>query len=180
MNEAVMTDRLRLLPADVADLQACIDGNRAAFRAATGAEAPDPFVAPPLTDDVMDSFRDAVAADPDLRPWFFRWVIERERGTLVGSAGFGGRPNDDGLVYLGYSIYAADAGRRYASEAARALGDWALVQPGVAAVQATIKPDNPASLRVAAKAGMRKVGELKTDEDGLVEVWERRRTIAEF
>lgn len=168
--------RLLLLAAGADDLGACADGDRAAFAAVTGAEPPDPFSPPPETGDVLGYFRDAVEADPDLRPWFFQWVVDRASRRLLGSAGFAGRPNEAGHVYVGYSTYPPEAGKGYASEAAAALVAWALRQPGVTAVRATIKPDNAASRRVAAKAGLRQIGEMATDADGLVEVWEAART----
>jgi RimJ/RimL family protein N-acetyltransferase len=52
--------------------------------------------------------------------------------------------------------------------------DWLLVQPGVTQVQATIAPENAASLEVARKAGMREVG-TSWDEDGELLVLARDR-----
>jgi RimJ/RimL family protein N-acetyltransferase len=40
-------------------------------------------------------------------------------------------------------------------------------------VRAHTKPDNPASERVLAKCGFRRVGEVIDPEDGLVRRWER-------
>ena len=74
---------------------------------------------------------------------------------------------------MGYSIYPAFQGQGLASEAAEALTVWALAQPGVRRVRATIPPDNLASQRVAAHAGLHRTGRTEIDEDvGLVEVWE--------
>ena len=57
-----------------------------------------------------------------------------------------------------------------------ALATWALGQPGVTRVEATIRPDHAASQRVAAKAGLRRTERVEQDPDeGLVEVWERTR-----
>jgi ribosomal-protein-alanine N-acetyltransferase len=165
------TARLSLLAASVEELQTFINGDAAAFTALTGVTAPDPFVAPPETDDVMAWFRDAIAADQSIRPWFFRWVIDRQRNVLVGSTGFGGSPDKDGYVITGYSTYPAEEGRGYAGEAAAALAAWALRQPGVRKVRATIFPSNLASKRVATKAGLRYVKLMNTD-DGEIELWE--------
>jgi len=49
-------------------------------------------------------------------------------------------------------------GRGYATEAAAALAEWALGQPGVARVCASMPPDNAAAIRVAQKIGMRLLG----------------------
>jgi RimJ/RimL family protein N-acetyltransferase len=169
----VRTERLRLIAATADELRAMNDRDRVRFETLLGARAPVEFVPPPETADVLDWFRTAIEEDPGIRPWFFRWVVDHEAGVLVGSVGFAGYPNDECAVLLGYSVYPEFEGRGYASEAARRMTEWALVQPGVNAVKATIFPDHPASQRVAANAGLAFVRELETD-DGTVGLWERR------
>ena len=61
-------------------------------------------------------------------------------------------------------------GQGYAGEAARALTEWALGQPGVRRVTAECLEDNLASIRVLEKIGMRPIG--RTDE-GLLWAIER-------
>jgi len=104
--------------------------------------------------------------------WWARLLVERDTRRVVGSSGFVGPPDRDGVVVTGYAVYPEDQRRGYASEAVTALVAWALTQPGVRRVRATIHPTNPASRRVAAKAGLRMVGELRDEQDGDLEVWE--------
>src|SRR6185437_5423785 len=60
------------------------------------------------------------------------WVmIERESGSVVGDIGFIGPPTDGGSIEIGYSVTPARRRRGYATEAARAILDWALRQPEV-------------------------------------------------
>ena len=73
---------------------------------------------------------------------------------------------------MGYSIYPAFEGQGYATEAARALAGWALDQPGVTCVRATIPPRHAPSLRVVEKLGMRQVGTVHDDDVGEVLVFE--------
>jgi ribosomal-protein-alanine N-acetyltransferase len=76
------------------------------------------------------------------------WVIvERETGTVVGDIGFTGPPGDTGALELGYSVVADRRRRGYATEAARAIIDWALGQLDVSAVFANCDEDNVASIR---------------------------------
>lgn len=84
-----------------------------------------------------------------------RLVVERESGLVVGSVGLFWPPGE-GTVELGYGIVASRRGRGYASEAARALADFALTAPGVLTVVAAVELSNPASVRVLEKAGFQR------------------------
>jgi len=72
----------------------------------------------------------------------------------VGVCGLGGLPDGQGTVVLGYSVYPHEEGRGYATEATRAVMTWALSQPGVRRVRATVPSRNVASLAVARKLGL--------------------------
>jgi RimJ/RimL family protein N-acetyltransferase len=61
---------------------------------------------------------------------------------------------------IGYATYPGAARKGYASEATQALVDWALKQPGVRRVCASIPPDNLPARRVAEKVGMTIVGHV--------------------
>jgi RimJ/RimL family protein N-acetyltransferase len=164
--------RLDLPPLTVEALAALIAGDRSTLEAATGACFPEPLVAPPLMEDALPAFLDALRADP-AAPWWARLIVLRETGEAAGSIGFSGLPDDSGTVTMGYSLYPAFQGKGIASEAARALVAWALAQPGVRGVRATIRPGHIASERVAAAAGLRRTGRIEDDPDeGPVEVWE--------
>ncbi len=79
-------------------------------------------------------------------------------------------PVGTGTVEIGYGVVPAYQGHGYATEAAGAVLDWVLRQPGVARVVASCLRDNLASRRVLEKLDMRQVG-----TDGALLVWERRR-----
>ncbi len=166
--------RTDLLPLTAAALDALILRNRERLEALTGASFPEPLAPPPLMDDVLSFIRDRLLADPGEAGWWAWLIVSRATRQAVGSVGLGGRPNGDGTVLLGYSIYPALEGRGYATEAARALAAWALEQPDVACVRATIPPWHAPSLRVAAKIGMRQVGTAHDDDVGDVIVFELR------
>ncbi|MFF5210501.1 GNAT family N-acetyltransferase [Streptosporangium sp. NPDC000396] len=84
-----------------------------------------------------------------------RLIIERDSGLVVGSIGLFWPPSE-GTVEIGYGVVASRRGRGYASEAARALADFALAAPGVHTVFANVELSNPASVRVLEKAGFRR------------------------
>ncbi|MDA3644769.1 GNAT family N-acetyltransferase [Saccharopolyspora indica] len=84
-----------------------------------------------------------------------RLVVERASGSVVGSIGLFWPPND-GVLEIGYGIVASRRGRGYATEAARALAEFALTAPDVHTVSAGVELSNPSSVRVLEKAGFRR------------------------
>jgi [ribosomal protein S5]-alanine N-acetyltransferase len=108
-------------------------------------------------------------------PWALAFdIVERETGSSVGSCGFKGPPDADGMVEVAYGIEPDQRGRGYATEAAGALTEFAFASGLVRRVRAHTKPDNPASERVLSKCGFASVGEVVDPEDGLVCRWERK------
>ncbi|HEY7026544.1 MAG TPA: GNAT family N-acetyltransferase [Gemmatimonadales bacterium] len=152
------TDRLELIPftADAIDL--LLAGKQTRLRETTGLEFPEPLRAPPLMDDLLPQVRDRLRAEPASLGWWTWLAVERDSRRVTGALGFGGPPDPEGAVMIGYSTYPGADRKGYASEATRALVDWALAQPGVTRVCASIPPDNWAARRVAEKVGMEVVG----------------------
>ncbi len=100
-------------------------------------------------------------------------VILRESGQEIGSAGFKGPPDDEGMVEIAYGIAPDHQSRGYATEAAAALTDFALADSNVKIVRAHTLPERNASCRVLEKCGFEFLGEAIEPEDGLVWRWER-------
>jgi RimJ/RimL family protein N-acetyltransferase len=84
-------------------------------------------------------------------------VLLRTGGEFIGVAGFGG-PVD--LPELGYWIGAPYRGQGYATEAIGGLIEYAR-QLGVPRIHADTFPNNPASVRVLAKAGFATTGDVE-------------------
>lgn len=81
--------------------------------------------------------------------------------SVVGSVTLKGPPDAYGDVELGWGINEDLRCRGYAFEASSALAEWALGQPRVRSISATILDGNVASQRLAAKLGMYKTGETR-------------------
>jgi RimJ/RimL family protein N-acetyltransferase len=157
-------------------LEALIAGDREALEAATAARFPEPLTPPPELADALPALRDALRDDPASGQWGPFLIVLRETGEAAGAAGFFAHPDAAGTLVLGYSVYPSLQRRGIASQTAVALTAWALAQPGIHRVQATIPPWHIASQRVAAQAGMRNTGRVANDPDeGPVEVWETSR-----
>ena len=172
----IETVRLRLPVLEVGAIDALIAGDASRLESLTGATFPRPLQPPPLMDDALPYLRDVLLASHETGPWRPYLMVLRESGDAVGSAGFTGAPDTEGTVTLGYSVYPVFQRQGFASEAAEALTSWALAQPGVRRVRATIPPTHVASQRVVTLAGFQKTDLFEDDPDeGPVEVWERFR-----
>lgn len=169
----IETERLSLRPFTIDILDALIAADRELLQALSGARFPDPLTPPPLMEDALPFIRDRMRQEPDGWPSWF--AVERATGLAVCAGGAGFAPDDRGVATLGYSCYPAFEGRGFATELARALIEWAIAQPGVAAVEATIPPWNRASIRVAEKLGMSRAGTVRDDEAGEVFVYRLER-----
>jgi ribosomal-protein-serine acetyltransferase len=108
----------------------------------------------------------------------FNYAILGARGEILGSSGLMTRMGE-GVLEIGYWVHSAHTGHGHATVTARALADVALSLPGVD--RAAIRHDvaNPASGRVAEKAGFARVGEVVKEpsapgETGVDWIWERR------
>jgi ribosomal-protein-alanine N-acetyltransferase len=77
------------------------------------------------------------------------------------------------MVEIAYGIAPSSQGKGYATEAARALVDFALSHATVKLLCAHTLPTTNASTRVLLKCGFRNVGSVMDPEDGLVWRWER-------
>lgn len=96
-------------------------------------------------------------AHPEQWVWYAIWMMETRDGTHVGDLCFKGL-SEDGAAEIGYGIEEEQQGRGYATEAVKALVDWAFRQPGVTRVEAEAEEDNAASLRVLEKCGFARNG----------------------
>jgi len=154
----IETARLHLLSLSAAAIDALLAGDAPRLGRITGARFPAPLRPPPLTEDVLPLVRDRLRADPSQDGWWTWLVVRKDSRQAVGSAGFGGGPDGEGAVMIGYATYPDVEGNGFATEAARALIAWALEKPGVARVCASLPPDNHPAIRVAEKVGMRLMG----------------------
>ncbi len=93
----------------------------------------------------------------------FNFAMLTPQREVVGSCGLMSRRGP--TVYeIGYWVHSAYAGRGYATAVALVLSEAGLGEPGIDRVEIHHDLDNPASGRVAAKAGFRQVGRLKVDK----------------
>ena len=107
--------------------------------------------------------------DPRDKVWVGRLVVDSRTGTVVGRAGFHGRPDENGMVEIGYAIDPKWRRQGHARAAVRILLDAAKADPSVRVVRASVRPDNIPSRRLVDGFGFQELGEQRDGED-LLEV----------
>lgn len=152
------TARLRLRALSLEEARMALAGRRAALGRRLGAHVP-----PAWPSAEMMSWLPSIIEEMERQVGDERWlwlIIEQATERVVGDTAFHG-PVVGATVELGWQVVPASQGRGYASEAAEALLGWAATRPGVERVIARIAPENGASLRVAAKLGMRETASVE-------------------
>jgi RimJ/RimL family protein N-acetyltransferase len=101
--------------------------------------------------------------------WVQFSVEHRASGRLVGDVGLSASHDEPGVIKVGYTIAPQFQGRGYATEAVRALIDYAVGTLGADVVRAYASSENVPSIRVAENAGMRLVERFEHSHGG--ETW---------
>lgn len=134
-------------------------------------EAMSPADRAEVSPDWLARVRASTAADP----WMHGFsLVERASGRVVGSCGYKAPPDTERFVEIAYGVDPDCQGRGYATEAARALVEFAFGSGQVRVVRAHTRPGDSASTRVLKKCSFEHVGEVIDPEDGLVWRWERQ------
>jgi RimJ/RimL family protein N-acetyltransferase len=165
MRLKIETGRLELI-AETRELAEAQTAGRQQLAAALGAEVPEDWP-PEGTADALALFAAHLCRDPTLAGWLvWYWVlVDPATGsrTLIGDGGFTAPPLK-GTVATGYSLLPAYRGKGYATEAVKALTDWAFSHPEVRKIIAETLPDNEPSIRVLQRVGFRRA--RKASEPG--------------
>ena len=155
----LITERMELRPLPAAAANVLPEGREEAGRILGAALSVDWPQAELL--DVLPIQASASLSDERFGIWV---MIERESGSVVGDIGFIGPPSDGGSIEIGYSVVPDRRRRGYATEAARAIVDWALQESEVKVVVASCDNDNEPSIRT-----LERIGFLRADEaDGQI------------
>jgi [ribosomal protein S5]-alanine N-acetyltransferase len=96
--------------------------------------------------------------------WRIRLIVLRSIRTVIGSINLKGPPEiKGGIVEIGWGVSFEYRRQGIATEAAQAVIDWVLSQPGVRRVIATIPDNNLASKDLAKRLGMQCTREVHRD-----------------
>ena len=90
--------------------------------------------------------------NPEQWEWYAIWMIELKDGTHIGEMCFKGI-DSDGVVEIGYGIMEQYQDHGYATEAVKAISNWAFQEPKIFSIEAEIDSKNIASKKVLEKCG---------------------------
>ena len=161
----IETERLQLVWLTAEAMDALVGGRRSEL----------PYAVPPDWPDEHDArflrlrLRQ-LRQDPDRADWGVAAIVLRESGELIGHIGFHGPPGvnarrERDAVELGYTVFPDHRRRGYATEAVRALLEYAR-EHGVRRFVASVAPGNEPSLRLVRGLGFVEVGRHWDEEDG--------------
>lgn len=128
------------------------------------------YVSAEVSEKWLAELRQSSSADPWTHGFGVRDVVSDQ---IIGTAGFKGAPDDQGVVEIGYGIVPSFQGQGLAREAASALIVFAAQHPRVQTIRAHTAPEHNASTKVLLHCGFAHLGEVLDPEDGRVWRWER-------
>ena len=138
-----------------------IETNRLKIYAATQ-EIMEQFIESQTVDELKIAYTEMLNGclnNPDQWEWYAIWMIELKDGTHIGELCFKGL-DSDGIAEIGYGIYEEYQNNGYATEAVKALIQWAFNAPQVIAIEAETESENTASIRVLEKCGFKLNGKI--------------------
>lgn len=162
---------VRIVQLDQATLRALADGDLDTANRVSDIVLPPYFVSAERRRTWRMRSRQ-VEADPACAAWITGAIFDPGRRVAVGTAGFHGPPDADGMVEVGYAVDPAHRRRGYARAALEELLGRAARESDVRVVRACVRPDNRASNRLVAQYGFVEVGEQWDEEDGREIVFE--------
>jgi RimJ/RimL family protein N-acetyltransferase len=166
VSAAIESERLLLIAVTSKILRAEREG-AADLAVACKAEVPPDWPPEHLDSEAIDYMMDLIERGRNAPAWGSRYFALKRRGAplLVGAGGYKGGPRD-GAVEIGYSIVPSLRRQGYASEATRALVEFAFKHRAVDRVIAHTLPHLCASIGVLEKCGFRYQGD--GEEEGSV------------
>ena len=108
--------------------------------------------------------------------WWTYFPIHKKDNRLIGSGGYKGKPDDEGVVELGYEICTEYRNRGLATEMAKALVENAFKFEHVNLITAHTLGESNASTKLLQKIGFIKTAEINDPDDGLLWKWELKRS----
>jgi GNAT superfamily N-acetyltransferase len=179
MNEAnpdvIESPRLRLVPMGAAVLRKLRDGDIRGADALVGASGFDRLDDGPRWIGLRLS---QIESNPALETRLMRAIVLRDANVIAGHIGFHAEPDAPYLIEIGlrgleigYTVHEPYRRQGIATEAVRAMIEWAQTVHGVDSFVASISPANTPSLRLVRRLGFQKVSSHVDDVDGPEDIY---------
>ncbi len=169
----IQTKRLNLIPLQSPHFKAIINEDYELLGKLLDVETPKTWSEMPDAAAILPYFQAMIEQEP--HPFTSYVVVHRADRRLIGTGGFKGKPNAEGMVEIGYEISKAYQGKGIATEAAQGLINFAFSQPKVLVVQAHTLAHENSSVSVLKKVGMHFKGLFDDPEDGAIWRWQIER-----
>ncbi len=164
----IESPNLQLIPCELRHFEAIL-GDEKDLASMLGVAIDDDWLGFEAAREAMPSSFEYLKAHPSALGWWMYLLVHTANRTLIGLCGFKGAADEHGMVEIGYSLSSAYRLRGLATEASRALIDYAFSHPYVKRVDAHTLPERNGSVRVLEKVGMKYIGTVVDPDDG--EVW---------
>lgn len=165
----IETQNLKLIPCDTELLEIALAGNELLSKK-LNVKVPKHWTE--FGDIALQYSLNKLSENEEEQSWWTYFPIHKQDDILIGSCGYKGKPDEKGLVEIGYEIMTDYRNRGLATELTKGLVEHAFKDPRVKAIIAhTLGNENP-STKVLQKNGFIKVDEIEDPEDGLIWKWE--------
>lgn len=168
MSDTIETERLLLVPVKPEHVEAFFSG-RDRLGALLAVKVPDDW---PVCPESMEYWREKAGELSGAGGWAGYFFIHKQDGVVAGDGGFKGPPDKNGKAEIGYAIVPAYRRFGLATEAAKALLDWAFTHAEVRCISAETLPGGGGSMRVLEKIGMSYEGTTTDPQEGSVYLWQ--------
>lgn len=165
--QIIETANLQLIACESAHYEAILHDKRR-LEPLLDVSVPDSW---PTFPESMPHGYEMLKSDPSSLNWGFYLFIHVRDRVLIGEGGFKGKPDNEGMVEIGYALVPEYRRRGFATEAARGLTRYAFSHPEVKIVQAHTHKDGNESIGVLRKLGMKLVGTAQDPDEGEVLRW---------
>ncbi|NBW34267.1 MAG: N-acetyltransferase [Cytophagia bacterium] len=117
----------------------------------------DPETLPDL-EEAIEFWIESTEKHPQHFAWYTNWlIILKQESVAIGGIGFSGSPKE-GKSMVGYGLNSQYFGKNYATEALKAMVDWAFKNPDLDIITADTPLEHWASQRVLEKNGFKEFG----------------------
>ncbi|MCE6992310.1 GNAT family N-acetyltransferase [Dyadobacter sp. CY323] len=164
----IVTPRLKIVPCDDTLFDAIRMGNNTLARV-MGVNVPKKWT------EFRDTFTPSYhrwKAHPPLRDWWVYLIIYVPDNILIGSCGYKGEPDSNGMVEIGYEIVPSHREKGLGFETAKGLVDHAFSHAAVRKVLAHTLAEENASARILEKVGFAQTEDVRDPDEGPLWRWE--------
>ena len=167
----IETERLQLIACNKMHITALLQSEQS-LAELLGVEFAENWLVFPETIDSLPYALKMLEADPQILRWGMRLFLKKDENRVIGNGGFKGAADAQRMVEIGYAISPLYENQGLATEAARAMIDYAFSWSHIRMVDANTLAEENASVRILEKCGMTKIAEKHDTEDG--DIWQWR------